>query len=100
MSTAISCRKMSLAIFAAGKESAVPLLAGWNLDEANSRAVLGQDAPTAANFRHTSGVPLRRHAAEMAKLYSGSTDAEVKRAAQDLASDRFIAFSEPGNGWR
>ena len=81
------------AIYAKGQESAVPLLAGWNLDEANSRAVLGRDAPTAANFRTHLESLYGANAGEIAKLYAGSSDAEVKRAAQDLASDRFIAFS-------
>jgi para-nitrobenzyl esterase len=81
------------AIYAQGKESAVPLLAGSNLDEANSRAILGSDAPTAANFRTHLDSLYGAHAVQIAKLYAGSTEAEVKRAAQDLASDRFIAFS-------
>ena len=81
------------AIYAKGQESAVPLLAGWNLDEANSRAVLERDAPTAANFRKHLESLYGANADQMARLYAGSSDAEVKRAAQDLASDRFIAFS-------
>jgi para-nitrobenzyl esterase len=79
-------------IFAAGKQSMVPLLAGWNRDEMNYHAVLGQDAPTAANIRTHLESLYGAHADEIAKLYSGSTDAEIKRAAQDLAGDRFIAF--------
>jgi para-nitrobenzyl esterase len=81
------------AIYAQGKQSAVPLLAGWNLDEARYGAILGQDAPTAANFRTHLQSLYGAHADQMVKLYAGSSDAEVKRAAQDLASDRFIAFS-------
>jgi len=79
-------------IFAAGKESKVALLAGWNLDEANSRAILEQDAPTAANFLTHLQKLYGAHAGEVAKLYAGSTEAEVKRAAQDLSGDRFIGF--------
>jgi para-nitrobenzyl esterase len=81
-----------VAIFAEGKESAVPLLAGWNLDESNARTILGQDAPTAANFLTHLQPLYGAHAAEVAKLYAGQTEAEVKRAARDLASDRFIGF--------
>jgi para-nitrobenzyl esterase len=81
-----------LAIFAAGKQSTVPLLAGWNRDEMNYHAVLGDDPPTAANFRTHLDALYSAHADEIAKLYSGSTEAEIKRAAQDLAGDRFIAF--------
>ena len=81
-----------LSIFTAGKQSMVPLLAGWNRDEMNYHALLGDDAPTAANFRTHLDSLYGTHANEIAKLYSGSTEAEIKRAAQDLAGDRFIAF--------
>jgi para-nitrobenzyl esterase len=81
-----------LSIFTQGKQSMVPLLAGWNLDEANYHAVLGKDAPTEDNFRKHLDQLYGAHAAEVAKAYAGSGDTEIKRAAQDLASDRFIAF--------
>jgi para-nitrobenzyl esterase len=81
-----------LSIFMAGQQSMVPLLAGWNRDESNYHAILGQDAPTAANFRTHLDSLYGAHADEIAKLYSGSTEAEIKRAAQDLAGDRFIGF--------
>jgi para-nitrobenzyl esterase len=81
------------AIFAAGKQPAVPLLAGWNLDESNAGSILGKDAPTAANFLTHLQSLYGAHAEEVAKLYAGETEAEVKRAAQDLAGDRFISFS-------
>ena len=38
------------AIFAAGKQAHVPLLAGWNSEESNARGVLGRDDPTRENF--------------------------------------------------
>src|SRR5476651_774918 len=38
------------AIFAAGKQMHVPLLAGWNSAESNDQAILGKDEPTVANF--------------------------------------------------
>ena len=42
---------------AAGKQSRVPLLAGWNADEQSYRSVLGRDEPTAENFL-TLALPL------------------------------------------
>jgi para-nitrobenzyl esterase len=81
-----------ISIFAAGKQNMAPTLAGWNLDEANSHAVLQDDAPTAENFRKHLDQLYGANAEQVAKLYSGSSEAEIKRAAQDLASDRFIAF--------
>jgi para-nitrobenzyl esterase len=80
------------AIFAAGKQADVPLLAGWNADEASYRNILGKDAPTAENFEAHVHRIYGEHAAAILKLYAASTPAEVKRAAQDLASDRFTVF--------
>src|SRR5580692_807685 len=37
------------AIFAAGKQADVPLLAGWNSEEQNGRSVLGREEPTKEN---------------------------------------------------
>src|ERR1022692_3475610 len=65
------------AIYAKGQESAVPLLAGWNLDEANYRAILGRDTPTVANFRTHLESLYGANAGEIAKLYAGSSEAEV-----------------------
>jgi para-nitrobenzyl esterase len=70
----------------------VALLAGWNLDESNFHAVLAQDPPTAANFLTHLQALYAVHAGEIAKLYAGESEQEIKRAAQDLASDRFIGF--------
>jgi para-nitrobenzyl esterase len=82
-----------LTIFAAGKQSMVPTLAGSNLDEQGARSILGpDDAPTAENFSKHLQTLYGDNAAQIAKLYAGSTEAEIKRAAGDLASDRFIAF--------
>src|SRR5947209_8460773 len=39
------------AIYEAGKQAHVPLLAGWNSEEANARAVLGREAPTVENYK-------------------------------------------------
>jgi para-nitrobenzyl esterase len=81
-----------LTIFAAGKQSQVSLLAGWNLDEQSYHSILGPDAPTAAHFLTHLQSLYGAGAGQLAKLYGGSSEAEVKRGAQDLASDRFIGF--------
>src|SRR3569833_489469 len=39
-----------LAIFQAGKQAHVPLLAGWNSEEMNAAMVLGRDAATPENL--------------------------------------------------
>ncbi len=80
------------AIFAAGKQARVPLLAGWNADEQTYRSILGRDEPTAQSFLTHLRSLYGDRAEAVLKLYPGTTPDQVKRSAQDLASDRFIAF--------
>ncbi|SHN06755.1 para-nitrobenzyl esterase [Duganella sacchari] len=77
-----------VAMYAAGEQARVPLLAGWNAYEGHYKQVLGNNAPTAENF-----------SAALKKLYGDQADAaqqaysgDVKQAATELASDRFIGF--------
>ncbi len=81
------------AIFTAGKQSHVPLLAGWNLDEGNYRGFFGKDAPTAQNFAAKARTMFGDKAGEFLKLYPAESDAQARRSAQDLAGDQFIAYS-------
>src|SRR5262249_39364304 len=79
------------AIFTQGKQAQVPLLAGWNADEMNFRMVMGREAPSAATFAARVGSLYGEGASAVLKAYPAETDEQAKRAAQDLASDRFIA---------
>jgi para-nitrobenzyl esterase len=81
------------AIFEAGRQAHVPLLAGWNSEESNPRAVLGGQAPTLENYKKAVERLYGPHADEILKEYAAATDSDVVQAATDLASDRFIAFS-------
>jgi para-nitrobenzyl esterase len=81
------------AIFAAGKQARVPLLAGWNADENNFRSVMGREAPTVQNFAARVRALYGANAEQVLKVYPAANDAEARRAAQDLAGDRFIAYS-------
>jgi para-nitrobenzyl esterase len=80
------------AIFAAGKQSHVPLLAGWNADEGSHREIFGDDEPTRENFALRVRVLYDANADAVLKLYPAQNSAEAKRAAVELASDRSIAF--------
>ncbi len=80
------------AIFAAGKQAQVPLLAGWNLDEGNYRSFFGGEAVTAANYASRARAKFGERADAFLKVYSAKTDAEAKRAAADFGGDQFIAF--------
>ena len=81
------------AIFAAGKQAHVPLLAGWNSEEMGARSVLGREEPSQEAFEKAIQRLYPEHAAEVLKVYSGASKEEILQAATDLASDRFIAFS-------
>lgn len=80
-------------IYAAGKQARVPLLAGWNSEEAGWQALFGSDKPTPENYRKVVAKLYGPRADEVLKLYSATTADEVMQAATDLGSDRFIAYS-------
>ena len=80
------------AIYEAGKQAHVPLLAGWNSEEQGARAVLGREQPTLANYRAGVDRLYKDQAPEILKVYAPADDNEVEAVARALASDRFIAF--------
>jgi para-nitrobenzyl esterase len=81
-----------VAIFAAGKQMPVALLAGWNSAEQNYTSLLGHDSVTVANYeKAVVGWYHERANAVLAQYKAGSTD-EIKQQGTDLATDRFIAF--------
>ncbi|MBD0333243.1 MAG: carboxylesterase family protein, partial [Chitinophagaceae bacterium] len=80
-------------IYAAGEQAQVPLLVGWNNEEMNFRAILGNEKPTKENFIKAVQRLYADKAEEVLKLYNPATDKEVEQIATDLASDRFISFS-------
>ena len=80
-------------IFAAGQQAHVPLLVGWNSQEMTYQMVLGPAAPTLDNYRTAMQKLYGERATEALKQYPAATDAEVEQAANNLAGDRFIAYS-------
>jgi para-nitrobenzyl esterase len=78
------------AIFAAGKQSDVPLLAGWNKDEGSFGAP--KENATAA-LKETAQKEFSDKADDFLRLYPPGTDEQSVRAMTDFAGDRFIAFS-------
>jgi para-nitrobenzyl esterase len=80
-------------IYESGEHAKVPLLAGWNTEEMNYRAVLGQDEPTLENYIKAVNRLYPDHAEDILQLYTAASDEEVKVVATDLAGDRFISFS-------
>lgn len=80
------------AIYAAGKQAHVQLLAGWNRDEGNYEGFFDKTDPTVVNYVERAHQMFGDNAAEFLKLYPATTEAEVKRSAADIAGDQFIAF--------
>ena len=80
-------------IYAEGKQARVPLLAGWNSEEAGWQALLGDNEPTPENYRTVLAKLYGARADEALKSYPATTRAEVVQAATDLAGDRLIAYS-------
>ena len=81
------------AIFTAGKQNNVSLLAGWNADEGNYRSIFGKEDATPENFLKRARALYGDKAETVLKVYPATTAAQAKRSAQDLAGDRFIGFS-------
>ena len=81
------------AIFAAGKQNDVPLLAGWNHDEDIFEVAFNPQKPTAERLKATAQKEFGDKAPEFLKLYPSDTPEQALRSAIDFAGDRFIAFS-------
>jgi para-nitrobenzyl esterase len=81
------------AMFSAGKQSCVALLAGWNADEDGYREILKDEAPTREAFVRRVRELYGANADAILKLYPASDAEQVKHAARDLASDRSTGLS-------
>jgi para-nitrobenzyl esterase len=82
-----------LAIYTAGQQSHVPLLAGWNRDEGSYWSYFTNDAPTVENYVKRAELFFGTNAGAFLVVYPATTDAQVTRAAQDYDGDRFIGYS-------
>ena len=78
------------AIFAAGKQSRVPLLAGWNADEVRAGVVLGREKVTAKSFADQAQKRFGERADGLLKVYPAATDEQAVESAAALAGDTFI----------
>jgi para-nitrobenzyl esterase len=81
------------AVFAAGRQSHVPLLAGWNADESRGGVVLGKLKPTAHSFAEDTRRRFGEDGNAILKVYAATTDAEALESAAALASDLLIGYS-------
>lgn len=76
------------AVFAAGKQNDVPMIAGWNHDEGG---VLSKS--TVESFQKSTDERFGENASKVLAAYPSSNDTEAIRSASDLAADSFIAYS-------
>jgi len=79
-------------IYAQGKQSRVPLLAGWNANEMRASVLAAREKATAKAFTAQVRELFKDRAGSALKLYPASSDEEALRSAGDLASDQFIIY--------
>lgn len=80
-------------IYREGKQAHVPLIAGWNHDEAGVAALHSTGQVTVQSFHEQATKEFGQKAENFLTYYSAKDDAEAQESAHDLAGDRFIAFS-------
>ncbi len=85
--------KFPAEIVAAGAHALVPLMVGWNSEEMNYRALLGEQEPTPAAYAQAVRALYGGHADDVLRLYPGSTEQQVKQSATELSGDRFVVYS-------
>jgi len=79
------------AIFVAGKQNDVPLLAGWNRDEGSFE--VAKQKPTVASLKETGEREFGPKAEEFLRLYRAENDQQAYRTMEDFEGDHFIAYS-------
>jgi para-nitrobenzyl esterase len=81
------------AMFAAGEQAHVPLLAGWNSEEMNYQWIMGAEEPTPENVARAFQARYGDRAERLLRLYPATTPEEARRSVTDLAGDLFIGYS-------
>ncbi len=85
--------KSLTAIFEAGEQAKIPLLAGSNTQEQSARSILGDGDPTPETLANAIKKLYGDKAEDIMKAYAATTMEEVYEAATHLASARFISHS-------
>jgi para-nitrobenzyl esterase len=81
------------AIYAAGRQARIPLLAGWNSSEMGMAVAMNPKKPTAATFPDELKKQFGDRAGAALAVYPASSDEQALQSAADLASDLFISYS-------
>ena len=80
-------------VFAGGRQARVPLLVGWNTEEAGWRALLGEAEPTPGNYEAALRRLFGARADEALALFPASTAGQVEANGMLLAGAAFIGYS-------
>ncbi len=80
-------------LLAAGAQAHVPLLVGWNTEEAGWKALLGTQEATPEHYAAAVRSLFGDRADEILRLLPGSTPEQVMDAGTLLAGARFVAYS-------
>lgn len=80
------------AIYVAGRQLHVPLLAGWNAGEGRAGVVLAKDKVTAQGFTAQTHERFKDNADALLKVYPAGTDAGAVESAAALAGDLFMGY--------
>jgi para-nitrobenzyl esterase len=81
------------AIFAADKQAKIPMLAGWNKNEARFNTAAKNGKFTLADLKKLAVERFGAQADEFLKVYHASSDEEALQVADDLTSAGFLAFA-------
>jgi len=81
------------AIFAAGQQAKVPLIAGWNQDEGTSSIGEHPERGKLDGLKATAAKEFGTRADDFLKVYHANDDDEATRAAEDFSGDNFLVYS-------
>lgn len=80
-------------VYKEGRQSHIPLLAGWNADEGKMSFLSAPQKSTAKSFAELAYSRFGEDAAQFLKLYPADTDERARSSAEELADDDFSGFS-------
>jgi len=81
-----------LSLYLAGKVARVPIIVGWNSEEAGWKAILSKQEPTVDNYINAVRRLYPANADEILKRYPVGNDGDVEAVATALAGDRNSNF--------
>ncbi|MBX2872755.1 MAG: carboxylesterase family protein, partial [Saprospiraceae bacterium] len=85
--------KAPVDMYEGGEQAEIPLLIGWNSQESNERAILGDAEPTVENYKAAIKKLYGKQAEQVLAVYQATEPKEILQAARDLAGDKFTGFS-------